>query len=78
MKSRVFRPYKDGPDGYATVIVIPPKRVKPDQIAPKEMIFVIDCSGSQSGWPLDKAKETMRYFIEHMNPEDTFKYSTLT
>lgn len=60
-------------DGYFTVMVMPPKRATPEQIQPKEMIFVIDCSGSQSGPPLDKAKETMRYIIEHMNKEDTFQ-----
>ncbi|MCA1960336.1 MAG: VIT and VWA domain-containing protein [Desulfomonile sp.] len=64
--------HKQGKDGYAMIIVIPPKRPKPAQIAGKEMIFVIDCSGSQMGWPLEKAKETMRYFIDHMNPCDTF------
>jgi len=64
--------HKDGKEGSVLVLMIPPKRVKPEQIAPKEMIFVIDCSGSQMGWPLAKAKEAMRYFIEHMNPEDTF------
>jgi len=64
--------HKDGKEGYVTLIVIPPKRVKPDQIAPREMIFVIDCSGSQRGKPLEKAKDAMKYFIDHMNPEDTF------
>jgi len=59
-------------DGYFTVMVMPPKRATPEQIQPKEMIFVIDCSGSQSGPPLNKAKETMRYIIDHMNKEDTF------
>jgi Ca-activated chloride channel homolog len=64
--------HKVGKEGYVTVIMIPPKRVKPEQIAPKEMIFVIDCSGSQSGKPLQKAKETMKYVIDNMNPDDTF------
>jgi Ca-activated chloride channel family protein len=64
--------HKDGKEGSMLVLMIPPRRVKPEQIAPKEMIFVIDCSGSQSGWPIAKAKKAMRYFIEHMNPEDTF------
>lgn len=63
---------KDG-SGYFTVMLIPPKRVTPDKIAPKEMIFVIDCSGSQSGAPLDKCKETMRYILDHMNANDTFQ-----
>jgi Ca-activated chloride channel family protein len=64
--------HKEGASGYATIILIPPKRVKPEQIAPKEMIFVIDCSGSQSGKPLEKARETMRYVVDNMNPDDTF------
>ncbi len=64
--------HRDGEEGYFTIVMIPPKRVKPDQVAPKEMIFVIDCSGSQRGLPLEKAKETMRYVIDKMNPDDTF------
>jgi Ca-activated chloride channel family protein len=64
--------HKDGKNGYVTVIMIPPKRIAPDKISPKEMIFVIDCSGSQAGKPLEKAKDTMRYIIDHMNPDDTF------
>ncbi len=67
-----YKPTKTS-DGYFTVMVMPPKRATPEQIQPKEMIFVIDCSGSQSGPPLEKAKETMRYIIEHMNKEDTFQ-----
>lgn len=67
-----YKPSKTA-DGYFTVMVMPPKRATPEQIQPKEMIFVIDCSGSQSGPPLEKAKETMRYIIEHMNKEDTFQ-----
>lgn len=67
-----YKPSKAA-DGYFTVMVMPPKRATPAQIQPKEMIFVIDCSGSQHGAPLDKAKETMRYIIDHMNKEDTFQ-----
>lgn len=59
--------------GYFTLIILPPKRVTTENTAPKEMIFLIDCSGSQSGPPLDKAKETLKYIIEHMNPQDTFQ-----
>jgi len=64
--------HKEGPEGYVAVIMIPPKQVKPEKIGPREMIFVIDCSGSQRGKPLEQAKAAMRYFIAHMGPEDTF------
>jgi Ca-activated chloride channel homolog len=59
--------------GYFTLMLLPPKRVSVEKIAPKEMIFLIDCSGSQNGAPLEKAKETLRYIVDHMNPQDTFQ-----
>ncbi|MGO9120310.1 MAG: VIT and vWA domain-containing protein [Desulfomonilaceae bacterium] len=67
-----FLAHKEDKEGHVALIMIPPKRVKPEQISPKEMIFVIDRSGSQHGKPLDKAKETMKYVIDNMNPDDTF------
>ena len=66
--------HKDGKEGYVAVIMIPPKRVKPNEIAPRELIFIVDRSGSQSGQPLNACKETMKYVIERMNPDDTFNF----
>lgn len=60
-------------NGYFTLILQPPRRPQVSQITPKEMVFVIDSSGSQMGWPIEKAKETMKYCIENMNPGDTFQ-----
>jgi Ca-activated chloride channel family protein len=65
--------HRAGKDGYLTLILLPPKRPTAEQISPKEMIFVIDRSGSQRGAPLQKAKETMIHILENMNPEDTFQ-----
>lgn len=60
-------------DGYFSLMLVPPKAPRQSQVAPKEMIFVIDSSGSQQGWPIEKSKETMRRCIEEMNPNDTFQ-----
>ncbi len=60
-------------DGYLSLVLLPPARVTATTAAPKELVFVIDRSGSQSGAPLDKAKETMRYILERMHPNDTFQ-----
>lgn len=65
--------HHDKNSGYFTLMLLPPKRVTPKTIAPKEMIFLIDCSGSQRGRPLEKAKETMDYIVDHMNPNDSFQ-----
>ncbi|MBX3118452.1 MAG: VWA domain-containing protein [Fimbriimonadaceae bacterium] len=58
--------------GFFTLILNPPKIPAPDQIAPKEVIFVIDQSGSQSGFPIDKSKELTKKLIRTLNPNDTF------
>lgn len=60
-------------DGYLSVVLVPPRRVPAAEAAPKELIFVIDRSGSQMGAPLDKAKETMRWILDRMHPQDTFQ-----
>lgn len=62
--------------GFFTLMLLPPKSVTPDKVAPKEMIFLIDCSGSQNGPPLNKAKEALNHIIDHMNPNDTFQIIT--
>ena len=60
-------------EGYVSFTLLPPKRVTTASVAPRELIFVIDRSGSQSGRPLTKAKETMLWILERMNPNDTFQ-----
>ena len=62
--------------GFFTLILQPPERIDPAWIVPKEMIFVIDKSGSMRGFPIDTAKETMRMCIENLNPNDTFNLMT--
>ncbi|MBX7245560.1 MAG: VIT and VWA domain-containing protein [Candidatus Sumerlaeaceae bacterium] len=64
----------ENPKGrFFTLIVQPPERsALPGAIRPKEMIIVIDRSGSMSGNPIEKAKETMKLCIERMGPNDTF------
>lgn len=65
--------HRDGKYGYFLLMLIPPKKVAPQTVAPREMIFVVDRSGSQSGRPIEKAKETMNYVLDKMNPKDTFQ-----
>lgn len=59
--------------GYFTLILQPPAAPSRSQISPKEMVFVIDQTGSQAGLPIAKAKETMRRCIQNLNPGDTFQ-----
>nr|MDQ2732923.1 VWA domain-containing protein [Armatimonadota bacterium] len=73
IKSGVIAYSKGEGSGFFTLILQPPAAPPPAQISPKEMIFVIDQTGSQHGWPIAKAKETMKYCMSHLNPGDTFQ-----
>ncbi|MDH3504838.1 MAG: VIT domain-containing protein [Nitrospirota bacterium] len=68
--------HRNGEDGFFTLLLQPPDRVKTDEVTPKELVFVLDTSGSMSGFPIEKAKETMRLAIEGLNPRDTFNLIT--
>ncbi len=59
--------------GYFTMVLQPPDAPKADEIAPKEMVFVIDQTGSQAGLPIAKAKETIRYCLQNLKAKDTFQ-----
>ena len=68
--------HRDKKGGFFTLLLQPPNQVKTDQITPKELVFVLDTSGSMSGFPIEKAKETMRLAINGLNPRDTFNLIT--
>ena len=40
-----------------------------------EMIFVLDCSGSMKGKPIEKAKDAIRRALRKLEPNDTFDQS---
>jgi Ca-activated chloride channel family protein len=58
--------------GFFSLVVMPPKTPRADQIAPKEVIFVVDQSGSQSGFPIEKSRELTLKMISTLKPGDTF------
>jgi Ca-activated chloride channel homolog len=58
--------------GFFTLILQPPQRVSAEDVTPKELVFVIDTSGSMSGFPLEKAKETLDLALNTLYQHDTF------
>jgi len=65
--------YHDGDQGYVSVLLHPKLDVQAREVTPKEMIFVLDCSGSMAGEPIAAAKEVVRHALTHVNPDDTFQ-----
>jgi Ca-activated chloride channel family protein len=64
--------------GYFTLLLQPPDRLQPEEIAPKELVFVLDTSGSMSGFPIEKAKEAMALALDGLHPRDTFNLITFS
>jgi Ca-activated chloride channel family protein len=62
----------DDRGGHFALYLIPAIDYNRSEIVPKDVVFLMDTSGSQRGEPLAKSKELMRRFIRGLNPDDTF------
>jgi Ca-activated chloride channel homolog len=71
-EARVLTAREHG-DDYLMLFVQPPADVAPEMVRAKEMVFLVDRSGSMYGQPLDTAKKVITRAIEKMGPDDTFQ-----
>ena len=65
--------YRDDHGGFFSLLIEPPASPDEDQIGRREMVFVLDCSGSMSGLPMDASKAFMREALRNLRPTDTFR-----
>jgi len=54
-------------------MLYPPENLSTLQRKPMEMVFVLDCSGSMSGRPIEQAKTAVKRALRHLQPDDTFQ-----
>ncbi|HLV36527.1 MAG TPA: VIT domain-containing protein [Spirillospora sp.] len=59
-------------DGFFMLLVQPPLRVEDERVIPKDVIVVLDQSGSMSGEKWDQARKAATYVLENLNPQDRF------
>jgi Ca-activated chloride channel homolog len=64
--------FEDQGQGTFALMMEPPRRPVAAQIPPREFIFLVDVSGSMSGFPLDTAKELMRGLLASLRTTDRF------
>ncbi len=68
----LFKEIKDG-DTYLMAIVAPPSGQPHDQPRiPREVIFIIDTSGSMHGDSICQARAALKFALDRMHPEDHF------
>lgn len=63
-------------DGYFALMVHPPELDVDELVGKRELIFVLDVSGSMSGAPLGMCKRAMRHALAGLRPVDTFNIVT--
>ncbi|HVY25257.1 MAG TPA: VIT and VWA domain-containing protein [Polyangiaceae bacterium] len=64
--------FESGGEKFFLLQVEPPKRVPTEMIPPREYVFIVDVSGSMSGFPLETAKKLLRELIGGLRPSDKF------
>ncbi len=69
--SLMLAPKED--EGFFQLTVMPPRQEHAGPAAPRELVFVLDTSGSMGGQPLGIAKATMRGFLSQLGPNDSFQ-----
>lgn len=66
--------YKPGDeDGYFMLLASPGVDVKEKQLVLKDVVFVLDTSGSMAGAKLEQAKKALKFCVENLNDGDHFE-----
>jgi Ca-activated chloride channel family protein len=61
-----------GEDGYFALLTAPSIEVAADEVVARDLILVVDVSGSMKGDKMEQARAAARYVVEALNPDDRF------
>jgi len=70
--------HRDERGGYFTLMLYPPAELKQLSRQPLELVFVLDCSGSMNGLPLQQAKAAIERALQLLRPGDSFQLITFS
>ena len=65
--------HRDARGGTFSLLIEPPLAPADADITPREMVFVLDTSGSMSGLPIEASKTFMRHALKALRPADYFR-----
>jgi Ca-activated chloride channel homolog len=65
--------HRDERGGFFSVQLEPPAVPTAKDVAAREMVFVLDTSGSMDGEPIAASKLFMKHALNHLHPNDTFR-----
>jgi len=61
-----------GEDGFFLLLVAPKMEMDEREVVAKDVIFVVDTSGSMAGEKIAQAKDALEFILDNLNPEDRF------
>jgi Ca-activated chloride channel homolog len=76
--SNAILTHADKTGGYFTLILQPPDRPQEKALVPRQLIFVVDTSGSMWGFPLEMAKKTVQRALDNLRKDETFNLITFS
>lgn len=59
-------------DGYFLLTLTPPATAAAAAVVPRDVVLVLDTSGSMAGAKITQAKQALRFVLERLNPGDRF------
>src|SRR5439155_6124602 len=72
VKMSLITDKQDSDEGYFLLLAAP-TLAKEDKPVPKDVVFVVDTSGSMAGAKLQQAKKALEFCVENLNGEDRFE-----
>lgn len=69
-RAAVFRERTNGHD-YAMLMLVPPEGTD-ERVLPRDLVFVIDTSGSMDGTSIEQARDALVFALERLRPDDRF------
>ncbi len=71
--------YKEGgEDGFFVLMAAPSPDIAEKRLRPKDVVFVLDRSGSMSGEKIEQAKKALLFFLNSLNEQDRFRIITFS
>ncbi len=63
---------RNGTENFFLLMLQPPKKIETEQLPPREYVFILDVSGSMSGYPLGVAKKVIKKLLSNLSSSDFF------
>lgn len=65
--------HRDDTAGTLSLMLEPPQVPEQAEITPREIVFLLDTSGSMGGFPIDASKLFMKHALDALRPSDYFR-----